>query len=200
MDVENNASRVSPNGDELVGIKVIKPKDIQTEYIELPLYEYANELVCPECNHHQEWPKSNRERKKKTTLTCGGCGLLWKVTISYDTGGDDIYKAPLPHQEWIILLDDSIPNIGNRLTCDESECKQFIANWHENASRVIEKLQWAAAQDWLRHQKNKIVARVNSAYETTTEREIKEEHKQPQQKGEPDYSKLETIEPEWMKL
>jgi predicted RNA-binding Zn-ribbon protein involved in translation (DUF1610 family)/DNA-binding PadR family transcriptional regulator len=160
----------------LAGCTIYPPSDeIPTDYVEVLLTEHSTEIICPECSHRQEWPTSQRARKKSQVLTCGECGVYYIVSVESDYGTPRTYKVPLPKQDWCVKLDDPIPNLGDRLYCDEEDARQFSANWEEDPSRVVEKLQWAATQEWMLRQRNKVVQRVNTAYDTSMKGVIAEQ-------------------------
>jgi len=66
----------------------------------------------------------------------------------------------------MIELAAPIPNIGNRLRCDEKEARLFMKNWQEDRRLMIEKLLWASSEDWLSRRQDVIVSRVNAAFES----------------------------------
>jgi len=137
---------------------------VPRDYVEVPVSGLLEYFTCPECNRRHPWPKQESRRKKPTTLICQdrNCGVYFLVE-DQDTGRT--YSIPIPEPEWTLHFEEPVGKLS-RITLTEREFKAFKRNWQEDCGLVVQKIQWAAGQDWLVYQKDKIAGRVNAAFET----------------------------------
>lgn len=137
---------------------------IPDHYVEVQVSNLVNFFRCPECNGEQPWPSQESKRKKPQTLICRGanCGVYF--LIENEATGKK-YSIPIPEPEWVLRFDAPFGAL-KRLVLTEREFKTFRRNWKEDCGLVVEKIQWAATQDWLVYQRGKVAGRVNAAYET----------------------------------
>jgi hypothetical protein len=161
------------------------------KYTDVPLLpQKALSFNCPECNRVCNWPSRESERRKYHTLVCQDPNC--KAYFSVEVDGGKVYKFALPEEEWIIDFEIDIPGIS-RLYVDNDTFQEFYANCQEDMGIVIEKLQWATTQSWLIHQKDKIISRVNSAYETSIKPRIAQQAKNEKRDDEKQKERWEAL-------